>query len=79
MTTALDGSPLPRGIARHASLAPILASGLAFLVLFWTPLTTLARDWWTDPDAGHGLLLAPLALVLLWRRGAVPGRDHVLR
>lgn len=25
------------------------------------------RDWWTDPEAGHGLLLAPVALWLAWR------------
>ncbi len=35
---------------------------------------TLLRDWWRDPDAGHGLLLAPLAIVLAWRRGLLPNR-----
>ncbi|MFW6201551.1 MAG: exosortase/archaeosortase family protein, partial [Gemmatimonadota bacterium] len=25
--------------------------------------------WWSDPDAGHGLLLAPLAILLAWRTG----------
>ena len=48
---------------------PAIAAGLAFFVLFWDPMITLARDWWTDPDAGHGLLLGPLALVLAWRSG----------
>ncbi len=42
-----------------------------FLVLFWDPLRTLVRDWWSDPEAGHGLLLGPLALFLAWRRGMV--------
>ncbi len=32
-------------------------------------MTTLAADWWSDPDAGHGLLLFPVALYLIWRRG----------
>lgn len=50
-------------------LAPPLVAGLAFFVLFWTPITTLLRDWWTDPEAAHGLLLGPLALWLAWRRG----------
>ena len=53
--------------------APVLATGLVFSVLFWQPLTTLLRDWWSDPEAGHGLLLGPLALVLAWRRGRAPG------
>ena len=53
--------------------APILVSGLLFLVLFWQPIVTLGRDWWSDPEAGHGLLLGPLALFLAWRRGKVPG------
>ncbi|MGH7476886.1 MAG: exosortase/archaeosortase family protein [Longimicrobiales bacterium] len=53
-------------------LVPRLLTALAFLVLFWAPLTTLGRDWWQDPEAAHGLLLAPLALVLVWRRGISP-------
>jgi exosortase len=55
------------------SAAPVLATGLVFLLLFREPLVTLLRDWWSDPDAGHGLLLGPLALVLAWRRGRAPG------
>lgn len=42
---------------------------LAFVVLFMDPARSLARDWWTDPDAGHGLLLAPVALWLAWKAG----------
>jgi exosortase len=44
-------------------------TGAAFAVLFGAPLAGLARDWWTDPDAGHGLLLAPVAIWLAWRVG----------
>lgn len=29
----------------------------------------LLQDWWTNPDAGHGLLLAPLSLYLAWKAG----------
>jgi exosortase len=53
------------------TLAPRFVAGLAFLVLFWTPLDMLVRDWWSNPDAGHGLLLAPLAVYLAWKRGLV--------
>jgi len=42
--------------------------------LFALPATTLVRDWWNDSEAGHGLLLAPLALWLAWRRGLSPAR-----
>ena len=42
------------------------------MLLFWTPIITLGRDWWHDPEAGHGLLLGPLALVLAWRGGRAP-------
>jgi exosortase len=51
--------------------APLIVAGLAFLVCFWRPMVTLGQDWWSDPDAGHGLLLFPVALWLAWRRGLV--------
>jgi exosortase len=44
-------------------------AAIAFAVLFWAPFTTLMRDWWSDPDAGHGLLLGPVALYLAWKSG----------
>jgi exosortase len=50
---------------------PAAVTGAAFVALFWSPMNTLIRDWWGDPDAGHGLLLAPLALYLGWKRGLV--------
>lgn len=52
-----------------ARRAPQLLAGLAFLVLYWVPMLKLGRDWWSDPDAGHGLLLAPLAGYLAFRVG----------
>ncbi|HEX6252086.1 MAG TPA: archaeosortase/exosortase family protein, partial [Gemmatimonadaceae bacterium] len=48
--------------------APWIAAAMAFAVLFWEPARMLVWDWWNEPDAGHGLLLAPLAAVLLWKR-----------
>jgi exosortase len=47
----------------------VIGAAIAFGVLFWQPLATLIRDWWNDPEAGHGLLLGPLAVFLAWRRG----------
>lgn len=51
------------------SFAPVGVAALFFAILFAQPFTSLAHDWWTDPDAGHGLLLFPLALWLGWRAG----------
>lgn len=64
-------------LARSAALTsgpalPRVFTALAFLILFWAPLTNTMRVWWTNPDAGHGLLLAPLAFYLAWRRGLSP-------
>ena len=52
-------------------LAPLVLNAALFLLLFRQPFQLLLRDWWNDPDAGHGLLLAPLAAWLAWRRGLV--------
>lgn len=60
-------------LSRDELLAAIIGTA-AFLVLFFEPLTTLARDWWRDADAGHGLLLAPVAIWLAWRAGLDPSR-----
>jgi exosortase len=75
VTTPLPGAvgPQRRTVPDWRTGAPILATGLAFFWLFWQPASTLIHDWWTSDDAGYGLLLAPLALVLAWRRGRVPG------
>jgi exosortase len=57
---------------------PAALAALAASVLFARPATLLARDWWNDADAGHGLLLAPLAVWLAWQRGLAPDRrPHV--
>jgi exosortase len=52
--------------------APWIVAALAFVVLYWEPMRMLAWDWWNEPDAGHGLLLAPLALFLAWKKGVSP-------
>lgn len=60
--------------------APVVVAGLAFLVCFWRPIVTLGQDWWGNPDAGHGLLLFPVAVYLGWKRGLVaePRPQHAL-
>jgi exosortase len=55
--------------AGRKGLWPPIVTGLAFVVLFLDPATLLVRDWWTNPEAGHGLLLAPVAGWLAWKKG----------
>lgn len=79
--TSAAGARMTTGMPWEASgrpnwklLMPYLALAGAFLLLFWSPIITLGRDWWNEPDAGHGLLLGPLAIYLAWRSGLVPKR-----
>jgi exosortase len=48
---------------------PGILAALAFALLFAQPIYLLVRDWWTLPEAGHGLLLAPVAVWLAWKSG----------
>jgi exosortase len=54
---------------RLAALFPHVLTAVSFAVLFAKPTTSLIQDWWTNPEAGHGLLLFPVALWLAWRTG----------
>ena len=58
--------------AEPASLLPLALGVVAFVALFYQPMTSLASDWWNDPDSGHGLLLAPAAIWLAVRAGTDP-------
>jgi exosortase len=55
---------------------PLALAVLAFAVLFAKPAVLLVRDWWSDPEAGHGLLLGPAAAWLAWKRGLLPERTR---
>lgn len=74
-TAAADGPRERSNVLDHivrpalARPVPVVLAALAFVVLFAKPAQLLARDWWNDPEAGHGLLLAPLAFWFAWRTG----------
>ncbi len=53
-------------------LAPVIAATIAFAFLFADPIRGLTAAWWSDPDAGHGLLLFPVSLWLAWKSGIRP-------
>jgi exosortase len=42
-------------------------------VLFAKPAALLFDSWWNDQNAGHGLLLAPVALWFAYKSGVVKG------
>jgi len=71
---AATAEPVSTPAIRLADHSPAVLAAIAFAILFSEPAVLLVRDWWNDPDAGHGLLLAPLAVWLAWRSGLVAAR-----
>jgi exosortase len=53
----------------RAQLPLVLVTVAGFLVLFGEPIRLLLRDWWSDPESAHGLLLAPVSVWLAWKTG----------
>lgn len=53
----------------RTNVVPALLAAALFVALFSRPMRLLGWDWWNNPEAGHGLLLAPLAVWLVWRAG----------
>ena len=48
---------------------PALVAALA-LALYWPGLSIMVAEWRSNPDAGHGFLIVPIAAYLAWRRRA---------
>ncbi|MBU6367023.1 MAG: exosortase [Gemmatimonadetes bacterium] len=63
MTAASLPVPRPQALPLAAALAG------TFIWLFARPAAEVASAWWNDPEAGHGLLLFPVACWLAWNRG----------
>lgn len=70
--TEAPAAALSRSKFNPQTLLVLLLTSGVFALLFHRPALLLARDWWTNPEAGHGLLLAPVAIWLAWRKGFVP-------
>lgn len=77
----MDGtapSAPPHFVFRELRAVPtehLAAAGLvvcAYAILFYQPFAMLLNDWWNVPEAGHGLLLAPVAVWFAWRAGKHP-------
>ncbi len=67
-----DGGAHAPTIAGAKPFLPWAATAVVFAILFGKPIYLLARDWWTMPEAGHGLLLAPVAIWMAWKSGIAP-------
>ncbi len=52
---------------RRRTLPLAAVTTIAFAALFGGAFVSLLSDWWTNPEAGHGLLLGPLSLWLFWK------------
>jgi exosortase len=65
--TAVPEAASGVGVWPRRAGIPFALAAAAFVALFAQPALLLGRDWWTDSEAGHGLLLAPLAVWLAWR------------
>jgi exosortase len=74
VSTQVQPAPVRRSFALPSEVPPVAAAltAVLFAVLFARPAALLARDWWSNPEAGHGLLLAPLALYFAWKSGIHP-------
>src|SRR5262252_1541893 len=48
---------------------PALAAWTGSIALLYAPvLARLARQWQSDPTYSHGWVIAPVALILVWRQ-----------
>ncbi|MBA2293057.1 MAG: exosortase/archaeosortase family protein [Gemmatimonadales bacterium] len=74
MPGSADAIRLPPSDWSARDYAPLAVALTAFGLLFAEPARTLARDWWINPDAGHGLLLFPVSAWLAWKAGLVRDR-----
>jgi len=69
---AVAYSPVRVGRVSGDTLLVAGATAAAFVALFVQPFLMLVNDWWRLPEAGHGLLLAPVAVWLAYREGLDP-------
>ncbi|MFN2325852.1 MAG: exosortase/archaeosortase family protein [Gemmatimonadales bacterium] len=67
--TVTEAAVRPVGRTAILDYLPWVLLAVAFVVLFWRPAMLLGRDWWNDPESGHGLLLAPVSIWLVWKAG----------
>lgn len=50
------------------SVIKVAVLGAAFLILYYSVLKSLVRDWWINPDYSHGFLIPFMSLYFIWDR-----------
>ena len=73
MTASALPAPTTEQVAARSAWIPLATTAVLFAFLFARPATLLAGDWWNNPEAGHGLLLTPVAFWLAWKAKIRPG------
>jgi exosortase len=53
--------------SRRSALLPLLLLGGLVVLLYAPVLSSMARQWWDDPNYGHGMLVPIFAGYVLWR------------
>lgn len=62
------GNMFPRKV-----IIQILVLGTTFLILYFSVLENLVKNWWSDPNYSHGFLIPLMSLFFVWDR-----RDRIL-
>jgi len=73
MNTAAITAPVEVSKSRFSAVVTGVALAALFGAVYWKVVMDLVRDWWTNPDYSHGLLL-PFIIAYLWRRDATHAR-----
>ena len=66
-TIAETDFPASPGKSLWLWLKASLVAGLV-VALYFHILPDMAKDWWNDPGASHGILIPPVALYIAWLR-----------
>ena len=53
--------------SRTGTVVSLLLLSALFLVLYGRVLGSMAQQWWSDPNYGHGFLVPVFAAYILWR------------
>lgn len=77
LTSTSAAKELPRSLVRRELVLPCAIIGGLIFLLYGSILRSLAREWWTNPDYGHGFFIPLLSGYLLWRQRAVWSRKPV--
>src|SRR3954454_12398857 len=63
----LPAAPSAAGSPWLPALGTLAVAVLATLIAFWPSWSSMAGIWWQTTTFHHGFLIAPIALLLIWR------------